>query len=82
MSITTARTPLMASMAAPSLKRIPFLLPAPIPAKKARGTLSTSAQGQLITRKDRAVYTQYSQFPVTREGRMAVAAAMPTTTGV
>ena len=44
-----------ASMDCPPLKRMPFLLPAPMPAKKARGTLSTRAQGQLITRNVRAV---------------------------
>ena len=55
LSITTAFTFFRASMATPPLKRMPFLEPAPMPEKKARGTLSTRAQGQLMTRKVMAV---------------------------
>ena len=82
LSMTTALILLMASMDWPPLKRIPRLLPAPIPAKKASGTLRTSAQGQLMTRKVRAVYTHLPQSPVTREGMIAVSTAAPTTMGV
>ena len=38
-----------------SLKQIPCFDAAPMPAKKLRGTLSTRAQGQLMTRKVKAV---------------------------
>ena len=55
LSITTAFTFFNASMATPPLKRIPRLEPAPIPQKNASGTLSTTAHGQLITRKLNAV---------------------------
>ena len=55
LSITTALTSAIDSSATPPLKRMPFLEPAPIPEKNASGTLNTSAQGQLMTRKDRAV---------------------------
>ena len=55
LSITTALSFPSASMETPPLKRIPFFEPAPIPEKNARGTLSTRAQGQLITRNVRAV---------------------------
>ena len=40
-----------ASIESPPLKRIPSFDDAPIPEKYASGTLSTSAHGQLITRK-------------------------------
>ncbi len=50
------------SSAAPPLNKIPILDPAPIPEKNARGTLNTRAQGQLITRKVKAVYIQCVQF--------------------
>ena len=82
LSMTTALILLMASMDWPPLNRMPRLLPAPIPAKKASGTLRTSAQGQLMTRKVRAVYTHLPQSPVTREGTIAVSTAAPTTMGV
>ena len=55
LSITIALTFLSPSIAIPPLKRIPFLEPAPIPEKNARGTLNTNAQGQLITRNVNAV---------------------------
>ena len=70
------------SSAAPPLNKIPILDPAPIPEKNARGTLNTRAQGQLITRKVKAVYIQCVQFPVTKEGMIAVARARSTTNGV
>ena len=38
-----------------ALLNLPFLDPAPMPEKKDRGTLKTRAQGQLMTRKVRAV---------------------------
>ena len=69
-------------MATPPLKRMPYLEPAPIPLKKAKGTLSTKAQGQLITRKVSAVYTHFCQSPVSREGITATATAAATTKGV
>jgi len=55
LSMATAFTAAMASILTPPLKRMPRLLPAPMPEKKASGTLRTRAQGQLMTRKDRAV---------------------------
>ena len=55
LSMTTTFTFFKASRAIPPLKRIPFLDPAPMPEKKDRGTLKTRAQGQLMTRKVRAV---------------------------
>ena len=55
LSIMTALTSFNASIATPPLKRIPLLDPAPIPEKKANGTLNTSAHGQLITRNVIAV---------------------------
>ncbi len=55
LSMTTAEILFKASIDMPPLKRIPFLDPAPMPEKKARGTLNTRAQGQLITRKVNAV---------------------------
>ena len=58
LSMTTAFTAASDSRETPPLNKIPFLEPAPIPAKKASGTLRTSAQGQLITRKVSAVYIQ------------------------
>ena len=55
LSITIAFSSFMASREVPPLNKIPFLEPAPIPEKNAKGTLSTRAQGQLITRKVSAV---------------------------
>ena len=55
LSMTTALMPDSASMALPPLNRMPFLDAAPMPEKKASGTLSTSAQGQEMTRKVSAV---------------------------
>ena len=42
-------------MTVPPLKRMPSFDAAPMPAKKESGTEMTSAQGQLMTRKVRAV---------------------------
>ena len=53
-----------------------------MPAKKLRGTEMTSAQGQLTTRKIRALCTQTAQSPVTRDGMSATASASPQTMGV
>lgn len=76
------RSNINVSSAAPPLNKIPILDPAPIPEKNARGTLNTRAQGQLITRKVKAVYIQCDQFLVTKEGMIAVARARSTTNGV
>ena len=81
LSIITAFTLRMASREIPPLNRMPRLEPAPIPEKNARGTLKTRAQGQLITRKVSAVYTQWFQSPVIRDGMTAVASARNTTKG-
>ena len=68
--------------------RIPALPALPMEAKKDKGTLITSAQGQLITRKVKARYIQICQLPspVVRSpnkgGKSAKAAARPTTVGV
>ena len=82
LSITTAFMFLRASMARPPLKRIPSLEAAPMPEKNASGTLITSAQGQLITRKVMAVLIQSAQSPVMRDGITAVSTARATTIGV
>ena len=57
MSITTALILAIVSIALPPLKRIPLFDAAPIPEKNAKGTLSTNAHGQLITRNESAVNT-------------------------
>ena len=82
LSITTDLIFFSASISRPPLKRIPSLEAAPIPEKKASGTLITSAQGQLITRKVIAVLIQTAQSPVMREGTTAVSTARATTIGV
>ena len=82
LSITTALTFLSASMESPPLNSIPSFEAAPIPEKNASGTLITSAQGQLITRKVIAVSIQKLQFPLTTEGMIAVISASITTIGV
>ena len=55
LSITTVEIWFKASMDTPPLNKMPRLDPDQIPEKKASGTLNTRAQGQLITRKVRAV---------------------------
>ena len=66
----------------------PALLAPPIPAKKLSGMLMTSAQGQLMTRKVRALYSQSPQragLPVSSRksgGRTASASAAIHTAGV
>ena len=82
LSITMPFTFLRASIEMPPLKSIPSFDAAPMPAKKARGTLMTSAHGQLITRKVMAVVIQKDHSPVMTEGMMAVRRAIITTTGV
>ena len=69
--------------------RTPALLAPPIPAKKLRGILITSAQGQLMTRNVRALYIHVSQSagrfinPIrTRGGKSARVTADATTAGV
>ena len=57
LSMTTALILFNASMAIPPLNRMPRFDAAPMPEKKASGTESTSAHGQLMTRKVSAVYT-------------------------
>ena len=58
LSITTAFISASASRETPPLNNIPCFEPAPIPEKKASGTLRTRAHGQLITRNVSAVYIQ------------------------
>ena len=69
--------------------KIPSWLAPPIPAKKLRGMLTTRAQGQLMTRNVRALYTQVPQVkPVLRMspeisgGSTASARALRQTMGV
>ena len=45
------------------LIRMPSWLAPPIPAKKLRGMLTTSAHGQLVTRNVSARYTHCSHWP-------------------
>ena len=55
LSMTAALILAITSITVPPLKRMPSLEALPMPAKKARGTEMTRAQGQEITRKVRAV---------------------------
>ena len=71
-----------ASIAFPPLNSIPSFEAAPIPEKYARGTLSTRAHGQLITRKVSAEYIHLLQSPVISDGTIAVSNATAITIGV